>query len=303
MGSDKRARQKAGRQQRLEEEQAAEDRERRKTSLIRLGILVLIVAAVIGLWVFFTRDDGDDSAQDEVATDQTSTTSADGTTDTTPPADPTYTPYTADQYGSGECAPPEGVDEPVLEFADAPELCIEPGATYIAQFETSAGDIFVELDSANTPGTANNFVNLARFGYYDDTLVHRSDPSIGIVQGGSPHTNNASDPGPGYTIFDEGTDFTYRPGQLVMARSAGENSAGGQFFFTITDAASLLDSQGTYVVFGEVVEGFEVLEAILASHADDPDNPLGGSPDPEVTIVSVTITEDGAVSIPEGETP
>ena len=112
-----------------------------------------------------------------------------------------------------------------------------------------------ELDVTNTPGTVNSFVNLARFGYYDDTLVHRSAPSIGILQGGSPHTNSAADPGPGYTLWDEGTGFTYRPGQLVMARRGEPNSAGAQYFFTVTPDAGLLDSQGTYVVFGEVLEG------------------------------------------------
>lgn len=302
MGSEKRARQKAGRQQRLEEEQKVEDKERRKSTFIRLGILVVVVAAGIGLWILLTSDDGGDSPE-EVAADQTTTTLADGTTDTTPAPDPVYTSYTDDQYGTGECAPPEGVDEPVLDFEDAPQLCIEPGGSYTATFETTAGDVVVELDSTNTPGTSNNLVNLAQFGYYDDSLIHRSDPSIGILQGGSPHTNNASDPGPGYTIFDEGTGFTYRPGQLVMARTAEPDSASGQYFFTVTDASSLLDAQGTYVVFGEVIDGLEVLETILASHADDPASGLGGAPDPEVTVLSLTITEDAAASNAEDEAP
>jgi cyclophilin family peptidyl-prolyl cis-trans isomerase len=291
MGSEKRARQKAGRQQRLDEQQQADDSARRRATAIRLGILAVVVIALIALFVFFTRDDGDDSSE-EVSADQSSTTVADESGTTAPPVDPIFTSYQTEQYGSGECAPVDGVAEPVLEFEDAPQLCIEPGANYVATFETSAGDVVIELDSSNTPGTTNNFVNLSRFGYYDDTLMHRSDPSIGILQGGSPHTNNASDPGPGYTIFDEGTGFTYRPGQLVMARTAAPDSAGGQFFFSVADAVAALDGQGTYVVFGEVIEGLEILEAILASHADDPESPLGGSPDPEVTIVSITIDEE-----------
>jgi cyclophilin family peptidyl-prolyl cis-trans isomerase len=300
MGSEKRARQKAGRQQRIDEEQQVDDRERRKSVIIRLGILAVVVIAAIALWVVLTSDDGGDSTE-ETATDQTSTTATNGTT--IPPADPDYTPYTAEQYGDGECAPTDGVDEPVLEFQDAPQLCIEPGAAYTARFETTAGDIVVELDAGNTPGTANNFINLSRAGYYDGTLVHRSDPSIGILQGGSPHTNSASDPGPGYTIFDEGTGFTYRPGQLVMARTGQADSASGQYFFSVTDAVTALDSQGTYVVFGVVTEGLDVLDALLASHADDPENALGGSPDPEVTVISVTITEGTEAAGANVETP
>ncbi|MCY3952593.1 MAG: peptidylprolyl isomerase, partial [bacterium] len=167
--------------------------------------------------------------------------------------------------------------------------CIDTSVPHTATFDTSRGVVRVALDVANTPGTVNSFVNLARFGYYDDTLVHRSAPSIGILQGGSPHTDTAADPGPGYTLWDEGTGFTYRPGQLVMARRNEPNSAGAQYFFTVTEDAGLLDGQGTYVVFGEVIEGLDVLSDILASHVDEPDNPLGGSPDPPVTVNTLTI--------------
>ena len=68
----------------------------------------------------------------------------------------------------------------------APRLCIDLNDRLQAEFETSRGTVRVELDVANTPGTVNSFVNLARYGYYDNTLLHRSDPSIGILQGGSP---------------------------------------------------------------------------------------------------------------------
>ena len=177
----------------------------------------------------------------------------------------------------------------MLDFAGAPELCIDTSAPHTAVFDTSRGVVRVALDVTKVPGTVNSFVNLARSGYYDGTLVHRSDPSIGILQGGSPHTNSAADPGPGYTLWDEGTGFTYRPGQLVMARRGDPNSAGAQYFFTVTDDAGLLDGQGTYVVFGEVVEGLEVLTDMLDSHVNDPESRLGGAPDPPVVVNSLTI--------------
>ena len=166
---------------------------------------------------------------------------------------------------------------------------MEPDSSYTAVMNTTLGEVRIELDTENTPGTSNNFISLSRAGYYDGTLLHRTDPSIGIIQGGSPHTNNASDQGPGYNIKDEGTSFTYRPGQLVMARGRGLNSSGAQFFFAVNSSTALLDGQGVYVVFGQVTEGLEVLEAVLASHKEIPSSGLGGAPDPEVTVQSVTI--------------
>ncbi|MYC45858.1 MAG: peptidylprolyl isomerase [Acidimicrobiia bacterium] len=241
-----------------------------------------------------TAEDGDDAAT-ETETTGNDMTAEDGsgevagTPEIAPAGGPDYVSYTVEDYGSGPCAPAAGVAEPVLHFDSAPMLCIDTSVPHTATFDTSRGVVRVALDVANTPGTVNSFVNLARFGYYDDTLVHRSAPSIGILQGGSPHTNTAADPGPGYTLWDEGTGFTYRPGQLVMARRNEPNSAGAQYFFTVTDDAGLLDGQGTYVVFGEVIEGLDVLSDILASHVDEPDNPLGGAPDPPVVVDSVTI--------------
>lgn len=226
-----------------------------------------------------TASPGGEATEDEPA----------ATAEPPPTGGPDFTPYTTDDYGTEACAPPAGAAEPVLDFGGAPMLCIDTSVPHTAVFDTSRGVVRVALDAANTPGTVNSFVNLVRFGYYDDTLVHRSDPSIGILQGGSPHTNSAADPGPGYTLWDEGTGFTYRPGQLVMARRGDPNSAGAQYFFTVTEAAGLLDGQGTYVVFGEVIEGLDVLTDILDSHVTDPDSRLGGAPDPPVVVNSVTI--------------
>ena len=198
---------------------------------------------------------------------------------------PEYTPYTAEDYGTGACAPVDRTGEPVLEFDGAPALCIDTATPHTATFNTSLGAVRVALDVTNTPGTSNNFVNLARAGYYDGTLIHRSDPDLGILQGGSPYTNSAADPGPGYTLRAEGTGFTYRPGQLAMARRAEPSSAGGQYFFTVTNNAAGLDREGTYVVFGQVTEGLGILEHILNSAPGG----RAGAPDPPVIIRSVRI--------------
>ena len=158
------------------------------------------------------------------------------------------------------------------------------------------------LHTQQVPSTVNNFVTLARWGYYNGTLLFRTDPSIDIIQGGSPHTNSPSDPGPGYTIPDEPPftvdpatnslvgPYRYQAGQLVMARSAGHNSAGAQFFITTGPRVSLLDSQGTYVVFGNTdASGLAVAQSIIGLHV--PGGSLGGAPSREVVVNSVSIEE------------
>ena len=208
------------------------------------------------------------------------------------------------EYGEGDCPAPDGSSEPVLKFDGPPPLCINPDRSYAAVFDTSEGTVRFELDAARTPGTVNNFVTLARWGYYDDTLLFRTDPSIDIIQGGSPTANSPGDPGPGYTIRDEPPlsidpdtrqlvgPYRYEPGQIVMARGPGPDSAGAQFFFTTGPNAALLDNQGVYVVFGTTDEaGLEVLQSIIALHVDR-EGGLGGEPSRPVAVWSVTIEEN-----------
>ncbi|MCB1250869.1 MAG: peptidylprolyl isomerase [Acidimicrobiales bacterium] len=278
MGTDKRERQKAGRQARLDaarQQEAAAERRRRATSIgAGLGLVVVVVVAIL---VVSQRDNTDDTA---ASTTSTASTIAPGSTDTVP---------VSFVYGNGPCAPDAGVEAPVRSFTDAPQQCIDPEMQYVATFTTTAGTVKVLLDTERTPGTANNFVTLSRYGYYDDSQIFRADQSIDIIQGGGPTTNSATDPGPGYTIPDEGEGFTYVPGQLVMARSQAPNSASAQFFFTAGPNASALDEAGTYVVFGNVIEGLDIVESILASSTGS--GSLGGQPDPTVIVTSVQIEE------------
>ena len=296
--SAKRIRQKEGRQQRLAEEREAFKRRRRNRNIKRWGVLLAIFAVAVFLFWFFNRDDSSDNNVVVEASEETSIPpdpESDGTDAYTPTTrqeeimPPNYTSFTESDYGTTPC--PEAGSDRQLSFSDSFQNCLGPNSSYTAVMDTTLGEVRIALDTENTPGTSNNFISLSRAGYYDGTLLHRTDPSIGIIQGGSPHTNNASDSGPGYNIKDEGTGFTYRPGQIVMARGEGLNSSGAQFFFAVNSQTALLDGQGTYVVFGEVAEGLEVLEAVLASHKEIPSSRLGGAPDPEVTVNSVTIEE------------
>ena len=172
-------------------------------------------------------------------------------------------------------------------------MCTAIFKKYTATFDTTEGKIVVDLDMAKTPSTVNNFVVLSRYHYYDGSAIFRTDTSIDIIQGGGPSTQSPSDPGPGYTIPDEGGKFTYSAGDLVMARTGAPNSAGAQFFFVAGPKASALDSQGTYVTFGKVTQGLDVVQKILGLNQDDPSSGLGGAPKRVVTVKSVTITETG----------
>lgn len=283
MGTAKRERQKAGRQARLDQARVVQARRQRFKLVRNLGIVGVVVIAL--LYVLAQDDDDDVSTAGS-----TSSTAVSETTSTTAGEPELFT------YGTGACPAGDGTSPRTIDFADAPAQCIDPARTYTAVFETSQGTITVELDTATTPGATNNFVTLSRYHYYDGTDVFRTDTSIGIVQGGSPHTQDNSDPGPGYTIPDEGFGdeaalsssggpYSYVPGDLVYARPGGSpDSSSAQYFFCVTEACSNLDSQGIYVKFGRVVEGLDVLEAMLALDA-------GGAPSETITVTSVTIEE------------
>ena len=183
-------------------------------------------------------------------------------------------------------------------------MCLYEGVTYTAVFDTSEGEIRVVLDTENTPLTANNFAVLAQWRYYDDTLVHRTAPSIDIIQGGSPHTNSSSDPGPGYALKDEGpfryengdvvADYTYEPGDLVMARTPLPDGAGAQYFFVTGPNGAALNGgpqaqqgQGSYVPFGTTDEaGIAVAQSVLDLH-----DPSANAPSREVVVNRITIEE------------
>ena len=288
MGTAKRERQKTNRQQRLEELQRQQRRDRTKRRVITWAAIIVVAgAALYGVSLLISS--GDDDSPTAATTVPGSATSIAPTTIVT---------GTSFTYGTGACPPPEGAPTPMTTFTAAPMQCIDPAKTYTALLDTTEGQIEVQLDTTRTPGTVNNFVTLSRWKYYDGSSFFRTDTSIDIIQGGG-KTNQDS---PGYTIGDEGgtftwTDaggtgpFTYQAGDLVMARSGAPNSAGGQFFFGVGPNVANLDAQGTYVTFGKVTKGQDVLDKILALNVDDPSSGLGGKPSRPVTVNTVTITE------------
>ena len=285
MGTEKRERQRANRQ--LKNQQLAKDEQRRKlTRRVVIGGLAVVggVAVIVGIAALggaFSDDDPSASSLPLVTTPATATGSSVPSSAPASTAPGSTVAPAGFTYGTGPC-PPANVTEPVRTFSDAPQQCIDPAATYTATFRTSEGDIVVDLNTAAVPGTVNNFVTLARYGYYDDTLIFRTASSVAgeIIQGGG--RNNADSPG--YTIPDEGAGFVYEAGQIVMARGDQPNSAGGQWFF-VTEPPATPEPTGAYVVFGTITEGLDVARAIRELGGDE------GAPSREVTVETVEITE------------
>jgi cyclophilin family peptidyl-prolyl cis-trans isomerase len=138
-----------------------------------------------------------------------------------------------------------------------PEMALDPDKDYHATLFTEKGTIRIKLFAEEAPETVNNFVFLAREGYFDGTTFHRVIEGF-MAQGGDPTGTGTG--GPGYIIPDEfHPDLRHdRPGMLSMA-NRGPNTGGSQFFITHV-ATPWLDDR--HAVFGEVVEGMEVLNAI-----------------------------------------
>lgn len=259
-------------------------------------IAAAVVLAIVGFAVLTSDDDDEPTAGD---TGAQGTTLPPTTVVTVPPPD--TEPPSDTMPAVDECPAEDGSSPRAIDFEDQLPDCIDLDASYTAVFDTTEGEIRVELDVENTPNTVNNFVTLARWGYYDGTTIFRTDPSIDIIQGGSPHTQTNSDPGPGYTIPDEPTfddqngaltgPYTYEPGQLVMARSGGPDASGAQYFFVTGPLAANLNSQGTYIVFGNAdADGLAVTQDIIGLHGI---NPGTGQPGPsrDVWVTSVTIEQ------------
>jgi peptidyl-prolyl cis-trans isomerase B (cyclophilin B) len=137
-----------------------------------------------------------------------------------------------------------------------------------ATLQTNTGPIVVEFFDDDAPKTVENFRKLAGEGFYDGLIFHRVIPDF-MVQGGCPEGTGTG--GPGYTFEDEFNDHKVIRGALAMA-NAGPNTNGSQFFIVTTGAAPWLD--GKHTVFGEVVDGMDVVDAIEASETDARDKPV-----------------------------
>ena len=136
-----------------------------------------------------------------------------------------------------------------------------------ATLHTSKGAIGLELHDEDAPKTVENFLKLARDGFYDGVIFHRVIPDF-MIQGGDPTGTGSG--GPGYTFEDEFNDHKVVRGALAMANS-GPNTNGSQFFIVTADACPWLD--GKHTVFGRVTDGIDVIDAISGTDTDSRDRP------------------------------
>ncbi len=143
-----------------------------------------------------------------------------------------------------------------------------------AIIRTKLGDITLKFFPDIAPNHVNNFIDLAKKGFYNGTTFHRVVPKF-VIQGGDPNSRNPDRSkhgmgGPGYNVKAEFSNTPHKRGTLSMARSAHPDSAGSQFFICVA-VAPFLD--GKYTAFGEVVQGIEVLDKIVSQPRDANDNP------------------------------
>lgn len=144
---------------------------------------------------------------------------------------------------------------PAKRYSAPPQMQIETNRTYHVVIKTNKGDIHLELNPAEAPMTVNNFVALAREGYYDGVAFHRVVPRF-VIQGGDPTGTGSG--GPGYKFQDEAVQRPYKAGTVAMA-NAGPNTNGSQFFICLEDQPGLPPN---YTIFGDTVAGMDVVRNI-----------------------------------------
>jgi cyclophilin family peptidyl-prolyl cis-trans isomerase len=172
-----------------------------------------------------------------------------------------------------------------MQWSSPPPMSLDQSKEYQATIKTNLGDIVVELFPKDAPLAVNNFVFLARQGFYDGTKFHRVVKGF-VIQGGDPTGTGTG--GPGYKFADEPVARDYIAGTLAMA-NAGPNTNGSQFFITLVDLSGKLPKN--YTIFGQVTSGFDVVQKIgdvpVTKNAFDELS----SPTVDVHIESIAIVE------------
>ena len=166
----------------------------------------------------------------------------------------------------------------VTSYSNPPALAIDPSKKYTATIETTAGTMTAEFFPGDAPNTVNNFVFLAREGFYEGVIFHRVIPGF-MIQGGDPTGSGRG--GPGYQFKDEPVTRKYTRGTLAMA-NAGPNTNGSQFFIMHADYGL----PPSYTIFGKLTSGEEVLDAIATAPKGAQDRPTA-----PVQMTKVTISE------------
>ena len=189
------------------------------------------------------------------------------------------------KFGSDGTAGANSPDRVVKEFSfeKPPTMTINSEKSYEAEIDTTKGVMKFELFSKETPKTVNNFVFLAKEGFYENTFFHRIIKSF-MIQGGDPKGDGTG--GPGYKFNDELITRDYERGVIAMANS-GSNTNGSHFFIMHEKN----DLQKNYVIFGKITEGLDVLDNIASVPVANNGNGEESLPLEKVYINKITISE------------
>ncbi len=224
---------------------------------IAFGIIAVLIFA-FGAYQFF----GKSTSQNELPTPQSEL----------------ITPQPTAQQ---ESIPEQQPAAEIKQYAEVPAITIDPAKQYLATFVMANGGTFVvQLYAEKAPITVNSFVFLARDGFFDGITFHRVLDGF-MAQGGDPTGTGMG--GPGYQFINEDSDLTFDKAGVVAMANAGRDTNGSQFFITFAPAEFL---NGGYTIFGQVVEGMDVVNAITRRDPDTFPSFLGDA------IQSVTISEN-----------
>jgi cyclophilin family peptidyl-prolyl cis-trans isomerase len=173
-----------------------------------------------------------------------------------------------------------------MQWTEPPAMAIDKKKDYTAVIKTNYGDITTDLFPSDAPLAVNNFVFLSKQGYYDNVKVIRVVKGF-VIQTGDPTGTGRG--GPGYKFADEKVTKDYLPGTLAMA-NAGPNTNGSQFFICLANLSGQLPKN--YTIFGQVIKGMDAVKKIEAVPTKMGFDGSSSSPTVEVTIESITITEE-----------
>ena len=237
--------------------------QRRQRLFYAVGIVVLVVS--LGA-VFFGGQLGPTGPTATVTPEPTAEDAA--ATGTPDAADATETPA-ADEPTDGKT------------YAAPPPMTIDPEGSYVAVIRTEKGNVRIELLAADAPGYVNNFVFLAREGFYDGITFHRVIPGF-VAQAGDPTGTGFESSG--YDLVEELNDLPFDAGVLSMAKG-GNSVSGSQFFITLEPTPHLVESG--FTVFGRVIEGLDVARSLTPRDPSAPGQPPGDR------ILGIDIIEGG----------
>ncbi|GAB6992332.1 peptidylprolyl isomerase [Paenibacillus pini] len=188
--------------------------------------------------------------------------------------------------GSETKTPAQTEDVNKKSWDKPPAMEIDKTKNYEAEVKTSKGSFTIELYAKDAPKTVNNFVFLAKQGFYDGVIFHRIIESF-MIQTGDPEGTGMG--GPGYSFEDEKTTYKYEPGIVAMA-NAGPNTNGSQFFICTGDDSMGLNSQPNYTIFGKITKGMDVVKKIAATPVEVA-NGEQSHPTEKITMDQITITQ------------